>query len=152
MINISLATRSDKEQLLSFFKHYQNQRLINYRVDCFLSHNFTVIAKDDQKMVGVLQWSIKEDPKMGVVEFEEVNIIKDYQGQGIGSQLIKFAIESVKNYFSQINLTPRKIFLFVSQENKIAQNLYKKFGFQPVSKVGNLFSESEIEEIYVFKL
>jgi ribosomal protein S18 acetylase RimI-like enzyme len=128
-IKVSLATEEEREQLLEHFKHYQNQELIKKRVNCYLSHNFTVVAKDKDRIVGVVQWYIKEDPRDGVVEFEEVHVLESYRGKGIGSRLIEFSIRSVKEHFAKIGLKPKKIFLFSDKENDVARTLFEKSGF-----------------------
>ena len=45
-IKIALATEKDKKQLLTFFKQYKVKKVFNNRVECYLSHNFTIVAKD----------------------------------------------------------------------------------------------------------
>jgi len=151
-IKITLATEKDKKQLLKYFKHYKVKEIIEKRVDSYLSHNFTVIAKDKDKVIGILQWHVKENPQAGVVEFEEVHVLDSYRGKGIGSSIVKFAIQSVKDYFKNININARKIFLFVSKNNKIARALYEKHGFKLISQTGNLFSNNEIELFYLLDL
>jgi len=147
-IKIVLASKNDKKQLLDFFQHYKIKTIIQNRIDCYLSHNFTVVAKDKNKIVGILQWYVKEDPKSGVVEFEEICVSENYRGRGIGSLLMKYAIQSVKNYFKRNKIEPRKIFLFVSEENKAGRGLYEKYGFKLTSEAGNLFSDTEKELLY----
>lgn len=151
-IKIALAIKKDKPQLIEYFKHYKNKEIIDQRVSCYLCHNFTIVAKDNSRLVGILQWSIKEDPKAGVVEFEEVHILENYRKKGISSLMVKFAIQAVRDYFKKLNLKPRKIYLFVSKENKIARALYEKFGFKPVAQAGNLFSDHEIELFYCLNM
>ena len=152
MISISSATSKDTDQLKTFFSHYKIKDYIEKRVDSYLSCNYTIVAKDGEKIISTIQWSIKEDPNLGVVEFEEINVIFGYQKQGIGSQLITAAINSVKDYFIQNNLKLRKIYLFVSETNLAAQNFYKKFAFKEEAKITNLFSDSANELFYVLDL
>ena len=152
MITISKATSKDKDQLKNFFSHYKIKDYIEKRIDSYLNFNHTIIAKDDVKIIGTIQWLIKEDPNLGVVEFEEINVIFGYQKQGIGSKLITAAINSVKEYFNQNNLKLRKIYLFVSEDNLVAQNFYKKFGFKQEAKINNLFSDSANELFYILDL
>jgi len=152
MISILEASSQDIDQLKIFFGHYKNEKLIQNRVDCYLKHNHTIIAKDNQKIIGTIQWLIKEDPNQGVVEFEEVNVNLAYQKQGVGSKLMKYSIESVKNFFNQNNIKLRKIYLFVSESNLIAQRFYKKFGFKNEAKVKNLFSNFETELLFVLDI
>ena len=152
MITISSATQKDKNQLETFFSHYKIKDYIEKRINCYLDNNYTIIAKDGQKVVGTIQWLVKEDPNLGVVEIEEVNVLVGYQKQGIGSKLITNAIDSAKQFFNKNNLKIRKIYLFVSENNTAAQNFYKKFGFKEGTKINNLFSDSENELFYVLSL
>jgi len=142
---ITLATEKDKKQLLEYFKHYKVEEVIKKRIDSYLFHNFTVVAKDEDKIVGILQWYIKENPQAGVVEFEEVHVLDKYRERGIGSSIVKFAIQSVRDYFKKININPRKIFLFVSKNNNAARVLYEKHGFKFISEINDLFLDDEIE-------
>lgn len=95
--------------------------------------------------MGVLQWYIKENPSAGVVEFEELYVSENYRGKGIGSLIVKYAIQSAKNYFAKIDIKLRRIFLFVDKENKIARNIYEKHGFKFISELGDLFSDTGVE-------
>lgn len=151
-ITINLATQIDKFELIKFFQHYKNQDLIENRVSCYLSHNFTVVAKDQQKIVGVLQWYLKENPKAGVVEFEEIFVLEKYRRQGIGTKILIQAISSVQDHFKKLAIRPRKIYLFVSQNNTPARALYEKVGFVNISPVGTLFNDLETELFYCLNL
>lgn len=150
-IKVSLASEKDRSQLLECFKHYKDKRSIEKRVDCYLSHNFTIVAKEKRKIAGILQWYVKEDPKTGVAEFEEVFVSEAYRRRGIGSSLVDFAIKSVRDHFGSMSIKPRKIFLFVGKDNTSARRLYEKHGFKLVSEVGNLFSDNEAELFYSFE-
>lgn len=151
-IKLSLATEKDKSWLLEHFKHYGVEEIVKGRVDCYLSHGFTVIAKDGERIVGVLQWYVKEDPKKGLVEFEEVYVLEGDRGKGIGSLILEYAVDSVRGYFRKIKIRPRRIFLFVARDNKPARTLYEKFGFELVAEVGCLFSDNEIDLLYSLEL
>jgi ribosomal protein S18 acetylase RimI-like enzyme len=149
---VSQATNKDRNQLYDSFKHYKIKEIIENRVDCCLSHNFTVVAKGEDKIIGKLQWIIKEDPNAGVVEFEEMFVSEEYRRKSIGSLILKYAIQSVIQNFKKINIKPRKIFLFVGKNNRAARDLYEKHGFKKVSEVGYLFSNKEIELFYSLDL
>ncbi len=147
-ITVALALKSDSNQLADFFNHYRVTDIIKNRIECYLNHNFTIIVKDRDKIVGILQWYVKENPLAGVAEFEEIYVLEDYRNKKIGSMLVEHGIKSVVNYFKEIKIKPRKIFLFVSKENKNARALYEKYGFKPISEIGNLFSDQEVELFY----
>jgi len=152
MINYSLATENDKQQLLNHFSHYKLKEVIEKRVNNYIDNNFTVVAKDDDKIVGVLQWYAKEEPKAGLVEFEEMFVLESHRGKGIATLIVNFAIQSVKDYFKKININPRKIYLFVDKKNKSAISLYEKCGFKHVADVGFLFSDDKEDMLYELKL
>jgi ribosomal-protein-alanine N-acetyltransferase len=152
MISISNASNQDLDQLKNFFGHYNIDSIIQNRVNCYIEHNHTIIAKDNEKIIGTIQWLVKEDPNLGVVEFEEIHVNFGYQKQGIGTKLMNFAINSVRELFKKNNIKLRKIYLFVSENNLIAQEFYKKFGFKEETKVKNLFSDSENELFFVLNI
>ncbi len=147
-MNFRLATKDDKSQLLAFFNHYSNPELLENRIDCFLSHNKTILAKDNDKIIGTLQWHIKEDPNCGVAEFEEFHVLEDYRNKGTGSALIEFGIQSVKDYFNSHEIKPRKIFAFVGSQHSSARRVFEKCGFEQIADASNLFSEAETVLIY----
>ena len=147
-IEVSIATKNDKTQLLAFFKHYSNPELLENRIDCFLTHNSTILAIDNDMIVGTLQWHIKEDPNCGVVEFEEFHVLDNYRNKGTGSSLIEFGIQSVKDTFNLYEIKPRKIFAFVGSQHDAARRVFEKAGFKQISEVGPLLSDREIDLIY----
>lgn len=151
MIKIAPATLKDKLLLKPFFRHYDPKTAAN-RLDCYLTHNHTIVAKDDHQIVGILQWHIKEDPNLGVAEFEEVFVAKNFRGSGIGSKLVEFGIKEIVKHFLSIHKKPRQIYLFVSQNNPGARHLYEKFGFKKIANLKNLFSDSENELFYSLKI
>jgi len=148
-IKITSASRKDRPELIKWFKFYSRRSAILKRIDCYTSHNFTVIAKDKNKIVGVLQWYAKEEPRHGLAEFEEVFVLDKYRGKGIGFRIVEFAIKSVKDHFKKLNFKARKIFLFVEKNNLAARYVYEKNGFKFVAEAGNLFDDGAIELLYV---
>lgn len=84
-----------------------------------------IIAEINGKVVGNLNFSGGARPrKVHTGEFG-VSVLKDYWGQGIGAELIKYMIEWCKQ--SRII---RKINLRVRSDNFSAIYLYKKLGFK----------------------
>ena len=151
-IKICTARKRDRKQLIGWFSFYGNQKLIKNRVDCFLVHNSTVIAKDKNKIVGLLQWHVKENAAHGLAEIEEVLVLENYRGQGIGSSLVSFAIAAIRTYFIELNIKPRKIFLFVGSGNTAARKLYEKHGFSMISSIGYVFHDNVEELFYSLEL
>ena len=147
-----IAAKKDKPALMKWFKSYKNKNYLAKRVDCYLSLYFTSLAKIDGRIVGVLQCLFKEDPSTGLAEFEEVRILNGFKRKGIGTELLKFSIEEVKRRFKEMHVRPRKIVLFVSKPNIVAQKFYEKNGFKLESEVGFLFTNKKKELFYSLDL
>lgn len=83
-------------------------------------HSF--LAEDDRMIVG----SIKiERSKEDVLEVSSLCVDSQYRKKGIGTLLLRLAIESV----SQMNKSTTELGLWVSADNREAISLYLKEGF-----------------------
>lgn len=151
-LSLALATEMDRDDLSAYFKHYPVKAAVSDRVCCYTSHNFTVIAKLGPLIAGIVQWYVKENPAAGLVEFEEVYVKQEFRRRRIGYLLVEFAIRSVKFYFHKVGIQPRKIYLFLTRENRVARSLYEKLGFVFVSEAGHLFSDTETDLLYALNL
>ena len=81
----------------------------------------TYVEKD--KIIGFLLYSLIYDR----IEIEQFEVITKERGRGIGDKLLNYLIEKYKN--SDI----KNITLEVKEDNIVAINLYKKYGFKKVS-------------------
>ena len=81
----------------------------------------TYVEKD--KIIGFLLYSLIYDR----IEIEQFEVITKERGRGIGDKLLKYLIEKYKD--SDI----KNITLEVKEDNIIAINLYKKYGFKKIA-------------------
>ncbi|MBU3918342.1 GNAT family N-acetyltransferase [Patescibacteria group bacterium] len=147
MLLIKSASKKDYIEIESFFQHYKINELIKNRL------NFnTIIAQEDNKIVGLIQWIVKEDPNQGVVELEELFVNPDFRSQGIGKKLVEKVLEIIKTFYIDNNLTLRKVILYVKEDNKQARAIYEKFGFKENSNIGYLFSNDSKDLLYVLNI
>jgi ribosomal protein S18 acetylase RimI-like enzyme len=151
-ITIESASFVDKEQLAETFQYFNIEKIMMNRAECYLSHNNTILAKDGNKIIGKMLWHIKQDPNVGVAEFEELYVFEDYRRKEIGSELVEFSINAVRRSFEALGINPRRIYLFTNENNQSARNLYEKFGFECIANFGHLFSENENELFYILDL
>lgn len=81
----------------------------------------TYVEKD--KIIGFLLYSLIYDR----IEIEQFEVITKERGKGIGDKLLKYLIEKYKER------DIKNITLEVKEDNIVAINLYKKYGFKKVS-------------------
>ena len=79
---------------------------------------------DDGIVKGLIKWCREANPTADCVRIQELFVDPFFQGQGIGSILIKDCIQQAKEH------NVRKIILWVLEENKPARSFYEKYGFQ----------------------
>jgi GNAT superfamily N-acetyltransferase len=103
-------------------------------------HNYTVVAKDDNKIIGYVYSNIssKETYSNNIATFFDLSAVSSenvgclsnfymengYRNKGIGTVLFKMSIEWLKK-FSDVE----DYFIFVSNGNYDALKFYKKMGF-----------------------
>ncbi|MHA2120233.1 MAG: GNAT family N-acetyltransferase [Promethearchaeota archaeon] len=151
-IKIKLASSDDQNQLEKTFQHFKDKVTMKNRAECYIIHNNTILAKDKDRIIGKMLWYAKEDPNCGVAEFEELYVFEEYRKKGIGSEVIKVSIKAVRNHFKRLGIESRRIYLFVDENNKIARNLYEKFGFENIANLGHLHSQGENDLFYMLDL
>ncbi len=85
-------------------------------------------AVHQDKILGYLKINIgkAQNEKLGVpsLEIERIYIIQSWQGKGLGTRLLDFAVGLAKE--RKLN----KVWLGVWEENKSAMRLYTKYGFK----------------------
>ena len=84
------------------------------------SYNFVLAWQD--LIIGYLNFWIVPDG----IELNNIAIHRNYRGKGFGKLLLQFLIECAGVFKVE------RIFLEVKEDNIIAQNLYRKFGFKKV--------------------
>ncbi|MDR0922207.1 MAG: ribosomal protein S18-alanine N-acetyltransferase [Lactobacillales bacterium] len=84
---------------------------------------FYLIALSEDKIVGFISYSYVLDE----AEITNFAVQAQFKGQGLGKKLMKKLIERLQT--QGVN----QVFLEVRKSNKIAQNIYESYSFQPIS-------------------
>ncbi len=90
-----------------------------------------LVAQDGNKIVGISEIKLKRGKESHVGELG-ISVRKKYRGQGLGKKLMAEILKSAKK---ELKPKIKIVRLSVFPENKIAQNLYKKFGFKKVATI-----------------
>ncbi|MFX0152476.1 MAG: GNAT family N-acetyltransferase [Candidatus Hodarchaeota archaeon] len=144
-IQFKLATKEDFDLLMKFFEHYQNLEIQKNRVECYTSHNKTLLMFIDNNYGGRIQWYVKEDPNFGVVELEEFYVKKEYRRQGFGKKLFQMALTKIQEIVNPLY----SIFLFTNSNNNVMQHICLESGFNKAAEIINLFKQGETELLFL---
>ena len=93
-----------------------------------LRYDRLLVAEVDGRYAGFLYWHVGNKPFFAprVTQFahiREVQVLKTFQGQGIGKKLTLHALHRMKA------LGIRHVFLATTETNKVARLLYESLGF-----------------------
>lgn len=113
---------------------YERENLINFIKD---KDSYGFVACDEDKIVGFAYGYklLRPDGKMDFY-LHVIDIMKEYQGNGYGTELMNF----IKEYVKKISC--RKMFLITNKSNIFACKCYEKAGG---------INNAEDEIVYVFK-
>lgn len=100
-----------------------NNFLLNNDIEKPINSPFSinVIYLEKELVIGYLNYSIMYEK----AEINNIYVLHDFRGQGIGSKLMKYLLEKCK--------ICENITLEVRKNNDSAIQLYKKFGFKEVA-------------------
>ena len=100
----------------------------------FLEEDTILVAQHDGQLIGFIQigvvWPETDDDDFSSedAELRRVYVLAEFQGRGIGRQLIDAAFREAR--FA----TARDIYLDVWEDNRRAQKLYESYGFRAIGK------------------
>jgi len=86
---------------------------------------YNLVAEIEGKVVGQLGMQVCQNPRRRHVAELGMGVREEYQGQGIGSALLRAALEMADNW-----LNIRRVELTVYPTNEAAIALYERFGFE----------------------
>jgi len=148
VVEVHSAGESDFKALCEIYRKEYGKH-VEDRVKSYLQYYHIKVLKENDKIIGALFWFVRESPHHGLAEIEDFFIDKGYRRKGLGTQLLKSAIEDVKKHFEALGCSARKIIVLTSKENPIARKCYEKQGFKFVAELGGLFKENVIEVMYM---
>ncbi|MFT6909796.1 MAG: ribosomal protein S18 acetylase RimI-like enzyme [Oleiphilaceae bacterium] len=103
------------------------------------------VAEKNGEVVGYIIWVQKSGFRPeAVIELEQLAVLPNFQGQGIGRKLINESLPLVKNQLL-LNGSTLKHIIVTTRADNFAQQLYKKtLGVEIESTIKNLYSADEV--------
>ena len=102
--------------------------------------HFWLMMDDDQEIIGTIAITdLEYDPAYADVlhrnsgEIKYLNLLKDYQGQGLGKKMVGFAIDQARTFgYTWLYLDTMSRF-------EAAVAIYKQYGFEEIGRYNNNF-------------
>ncbi|MES9936733.1 MAG: N-acetyltransferase [Sedimenticola sp.] len=103
------------------------------------------VAEEGDSIVGYIIWSQKGGFRSKVVlELEQIGVLPNKQGRGIGKLLIEDSLSSVKTLLADKGSILKHI-VVTTRSGNYAQDLYKTtLGVKVEATIKNLFSDDEV--------
>ena len=113
------------DQEAEFKPNSETQKKALRKIILDLNIGIILVARDDEKILGMINLLFTESTALGakVAILEDMVVLAKSRGEGIGSQLIDFAIGEAKKEGC------KRITLLTDIENTKAQSFYQKKGF-----------------------
>lgn len=112
-----------------------------------------IIAEVEGKSVGFIHYENKP-PTNGTIYLNMIGVRKDFQGKGIGAQLLREGDELALRYFRE-NCGVKNIatiWLSTSNDNPVGQELYLKNGYVHRGNIIDMVGEGNTELVMVKKV
>ena len=138
-MKIRKAFSADRDTYLAMAKDFYDSNAVMHKIpDSRLEETFDYMMSDDtygsvyiieqdERKVGYLLTAVTYSQEAGgrVLWLEELYIIPEYRGKGIGHEVFSFAEGSASEGFARIRLE-------VEPENGRAAELYKRLGYEGI--------------------
>jgi ribosomal protein S18 acetylase RimI-like enzyme len=151
-MKIRKATTQDKEGIANVLKQSYNIKTIEEGINVFeeelkKGHNY-IIAKDEEKIVGIVTWTIHDIPKHELAELNRIAVLPEMKGKGAAQQLFDKLVEDAKKFYQSKGHKLRKLYLLTHASNKRAQTFYEKLGFKYETTLKEHYYKGEDEFVY----
>ncbi|MFH1977698.1 MAG: GNAT family N-acetyltransferase [Candidatus Aenigmatarchaeota archaeon] len=146
---IRVAKERDMRGIAELLKEAYNIDTVEEGVRVFLEethkkYNF-VVAEVDDKIIGIASYQIHGLPKHMLAEMDRIAVSPDFRGKGIAKLLFEFLVKEANDFYRRKGFKLRKIYLMTHEDNKRAQEFYKKMGFQEEAKLKDHFYKGKAE-------
>lgn len=103
---------------------------------------------DNDKLIAISDIVMREKAEKHIGYFG-ISVVKEFRGQGIGNLLMDLVIKEAAKNLEDLKI----IVLGVFGDNVVAQNMYKKFGFQEFGNLPGGISHADVlvDHIYMYK-
>lgn len=128
----------------AFDRHEKSEEWIRCNFDAYPRIQLFA-AEEDGRIEGFVMWTQRSGfRENSVLELEQIAVLPDHQGEGIGTHLIEESLTVVEDWLADRDSTVRTIIVGTRTDNE-AQRLYKKtLDAEPAAIVEDYASGNEL--------
>lgn len=128
----------------AFTRHHKSEEWVRCNFDAYPRIQLFVAAEEGH-IRGFIMWTQRSGfREKSVLELEQIAVHPDYQGRGIGAQLIEDSLPVVEEWLADRNSSISTIIVGTRTDNE-AQRLYKKtLNAEPAAIIENYASGNEL--------
>jgi ribosomal protein S18 acetylase RimI-like enzyme len=115
-----------------------------FRDELVRKHNF-IVAIENEKIIGTASWVMHGLFKHGLAELDRIAVLPEYRGKGVSDRLFEFLVKDIQKFYSSRGFKLRKLYLVTHDDNKRAQEFYKRIGFKYEARLKNHFYKDKDE-------
>ena len=102
-------------------------------------------AENEAEIIGFIHWTQKSGFRPEVVlELEQIAVLPDRQGQGVGEMLIKSSLPEVSHQLKERNAIVKHIIVTTRADNAAQRLYWKTLGAEVEAVITNLYSADEV--------
>jgi len=137
-------TQTSQVHKLAFVRQHHSLQWLERTFSAF-PRTLCYVSERDGKIEGYIIWSQKSGFRPeAVLELEQIAVLPDRQGKGIGEDLIFLSLPLVKQQLAEQNSVLKHIMVTTRADNH-AQKLYRKtLGVEVETTIKDLYSADEV--------
>jgi len=149
MVEIREACKSDAYHVAAVLMTAYSISTLDEGAEAFLTelskkHGF-LIAVADERVVGLTSFKTHGLPKHGLSELDRIAVLPEFRRHGVAKELFGGTVKQLKKFYEEHNCKLRKLYLLTHQDNKGAQEFYKKLGFTEETILKDHYYENKPE-------
>ncbi len=152
---VSKAKREDLSALVKMYKSTELKagvREARWFVRCYFDYHHILVAKVDGTVRGACFWRIEGEEQCGLAWVENLWVEESCRRKGLGGLLLRRTLEDMRGFYAKRGIGLRRVMLTTQSERSSARRLYRRIGFEPRARLGDVYDPCGKDLVYVMEI